>query len=177
MELSRTGPQLAIFHPLLVLLYSLSGAALVGLWLLRNEYVRANMLDPAGTFQYFVPLMVPFFAFVIERIEHVRKGNLFQHGVDLLVVGLAVGRVMGQNVFYISGHTVLLSYMLASSRSRIVRIASVIVLIQTLFLKYYVWGDFVSSNVGLAVGCTLALIVKWVTRRFPTPAHPNMETT
>jgi len=73
------------------------------------------MLDPAGTFQYFVPLMVPFFAFVIERIEHVRKGNLFQHGVDLLVVGLAVGRVMGQNVFYISGHTVLLSYMLASS--------------------------------------------------------------
>jgi hypothetical protein len=169
---SPTQPE--IFHPLLVLLYSLSGAAVVGLWLLRNEHVRANVLDPAGTFQYFVPLMVPFFAFVIERIEHLRKGNLFQHGVDLLVVGLAVGRVLGRNVLYISGHTVLLSYMLVSSRSKIVRIASILVLIQTLFLKYYVWGDFVSSNVGLVVGCTLALTVKWVSRRLTTTAYHSV---
>lgn len=154
-----------IFQPWLVLLCALAGAALVGLYLLRNEHVRANVLDPAGTFQYFVPLMVPFFAFVIERIQQVRKGNFFQHGVDLLVVGLAVGRVMGRNVLYISGHTLLLSYMLVSSKSKIVRVASILVLGQTLFLKYYVWGDFVTSNVGLVVGCALALIVKWNSKR------------
>jgi hypothetical protein len=85
--------------------------------------------------------------------------------VDLLVVALAAGRVMGSNVLYISGHTLLLSYMLVSSRSRIVRIGSILVLIQTLVLKYYVWGDFVTSNVGLVVGCTLAVIVKWISRR------------
>ena len=73
---------------------------------------------------------------------------------------------MGGEVFHISGHTLLLSYMLVSSRSKIVRVASILVLIQTLFLKYYVWGDFVTSNVGLALGCALALIVKWVSRRF-----------
>lgn len=164
MEHTPTGPQHTILQPLLVLLCSLTGAALVGVYLLRHEHVRATVLDPAGTFQYFVPLMVPFFAFLLERIPLVRKGNFFQHGVDLLVIGLAAGRVLGRNVLYISGHTVLLSYMLVSSRSKIVRVASILVLIQTLVLKYYVWGDFVTSNVGLVVGCALALIVKSVTK-------------
>ena len=160
--------QLTIFQPRLVLLCSLAGAALVGLYLLRYEHVRASVLDPAGTFQYFVPLMVPCFAFMIERVQHMRKANFFQHGVDLLVFGLAVGRVLGKEVMHISGHTLLLSYMLVSSRSKIVLISSILVLAQTLFLKYYVWGDFVTSNVGMMVGCALALIVRWVSRRFTT---------
>jgi hypothetical protein len=103
---------------------------------------------------------------MIERVQHVRKANSFQHGVDFLVFGLAVGRVLGSEVMHISGHTLLLSYMLVSSRSKIVLIASILVLGQTLFLKYYMWGDFVTSNVGLAVGCVLALIVRWVSGRF-----------
>jgi len=168
MDHSPNGPQLAIFQPHLVLLCSLTGAALVGLYLLRNEYVRADVLNPAGTFQYFVPLMVPCFAFMIERVQHVRKANFFQHGVDFLIFGLAVGRVMGGEVLHISGHTLLLSYMLVSSRSRIVLIGSILVLGQTLYLKYYVWGDFVTSNVGMMLGCALALIVRWVSRRFTT---------
>jgi Zn-dependent protease with chaperone function len=98
----------------------------------------------------------------------VRKANFFQHGVDFLVFGLAVGRVMGKEVMHISGHTLLLSYMLATSRSKIVLIASILVLAQTLVLKYYVWGDFVTSNVGLVVGCALALIVRWVSQRSET---------
>ena len=159
MDHSRTRPQLTIFQPGLVLLCSLTGAALVGLHLCRDEHVRATILDLGGTFWYFVPLMVPCLAFMIERVQHVRQANFFQHGVDFLVFGLAVGRVTGGDVRYISGHTLLLSYMLVSSRSNIVRITSILVLIQTLFLKYYVWGDFVTSNVGLVLGCALALSV------------------
>ena len=60
----------------------------------------------------------------------------------------------------------MLSYMLVSSRSNIVRVASILVLVQTLYLKYYVWGDFVTSNVGMVLGCALALIVWLVSRRF-----------
>jgi hypothetical protein len=161
----KTGPQLSIFQPGLILLCSLTGAALVGLYLLRSEHVRANILDPAGTFQYFVPLMVPCFAFMIERVQHVRQANFFQHGVDFLVFGLAVGRVTGGDVRYVSGHTLLLSYMLVSSKSKIVLIASILVLGQTLYLKYYLWGDFISSNMGLVLGCVLALIVRWATPR------------
>ena len=122
------------------------------------------MLDVGGTFQYFVPLMVPCFAFMLERVQNVRRANFFQHGVDFLVFALAVGRVVGGKVEYVSGHTLLLSYMLVNTRSNIVRVASLVVLVQTLFLKFYVWGDFVTSNVGLVLGCALGLLVKWVSR-------------
>ena len=165
--------QLTVFQPGFVLLCSLTGAALVGLYLFRYEHVRATVLDPGGTFQYFVPLMVPCFAFMIERVQHVRKANFFQHGVDFLVFALAVGRVVGEEVQYVSGHTLLLSYMLVSSRSMIVRIAAILVLVQTLILKYYVWGDFVTSNVGIVSGCALALSVKWFSRRPTTGEHSH----
>ena len=147
-----------MFRPRTVLLCSFAGATLVGLWLLTHSSVRATVLDPSGTFQYFVPLMVPMIAFMLERVEHVRKANFFQHGVDFLVFGLAVGRVVG-DVPFISGHTLLLSYALLCSRSRIVRISTLLVLAQTLYLKYFVWHDFVTSNVGLVLGSSLALLV------------------
>jgi len=102
--------------------------------------------------------MVPLIAFMFERVEHAREANFFQHGVDYLVFALAVGRVIG-NVPYISGHTLLLSYILLQSRSTLVRISAVLVLGQTLFLKYFMWGDFVTSNVGIALGCVLASLV------------------
>jgi hypothetical protein len=147
-----------IFRPRIVLLCSLAGAGLVGLWLLRQPSVRASVFDPSGTFQYFVPLMVPMIAFMFERVEHVREANFFQHGLDFLVFGLAVGRVVG-DVPFISGHTLLLSYALVCSRSRIVRISAILVLVQTLYLKYFLWHDFVTSNVGIVLGCALALLV------------------
>jgi hypothetical protein len=141
----------------------LAGAALVGVYLLRYPSVRATAFDPSGTFQYFVPLMVPMIAFMFERVEHVREASFFQHGVDYLVFALAVGRVVG-DVPYISGHTLLLSYTLLQSKSRLVRISSIIVLAQTLVLKYLVWGDFVTSTVGIALGCALAFLVALSTK-------------
>jgi hypothetical protein len=147
-----------IFRPRIVLLCSLAGAGLVGLWLLRQPSVRATVFDPSGTLQYFVPLMVPMIAFMFERVEHVREANFFQHGLDFLVFGLAVGRVVG-DVPFISGHTLLLSYALVCSRSRIVRISAILVLVQTLYLKYFLWHDFVTSTVGIILGSALALLV------------------
>jgi hypothetical protein len=148
----------AIFQPRMVLIFSVAGAALVGLYLLRYPFVRATVSDPSGTFQYFVPLMVPLIAFMFERVEHVREASFFQHGVDYLVFALAVGRVVG-DVPHISGHTLLLSYMLLQSKSNLVRISSILVLAQTLFLKYFLWRDFVTSNVGIGLGCALAFLV------------------
>ena len=163
MDHSGDGLQPRIFDQRLVLLCSLTGAALVGLYLLRHEHIRASVLDTGGTFQYFIPLMVPCFAFMMERVQHVRQASFFQHGVDFLVFALAAGRVVG-DVPYVSGHTLLLSYMLVSSRSKLVHVAAILVLVQTLFLKYYVWGDFVTSNVGLVLGCALGLIVRAASR-------------
>lgn len=142
----------------MVLLFSLAGAALVGVYLLSFPFVRATVFDPSATFQYFVPLMVPLIAFMFERVEHVREANFFQHGVDFLVFGLAAGRVVG-DVPYVSGHTLILSYALLQSKSKVVRISTILVLIQTLLLKYFVWHDFVTSNAGIALGCALAVLV------------------
>jgi hypothetical protein len=142
----------------MVLLFSLAGAALVGLYLLRFPFVRATVFDPAATFQYVVPLTVPLIAFMFERVEHVREANFFQHGVDFLVFGLAVGRVVG-DVPYVSGHTLMLSYILLQSKSKVVRISAIVVLVQTLFLKYFIWHDFGTSNLGIALGCILATLV------------------
>jgi hypothetical protein len=108
-------------------------------------------------------------AFMLERVEHAREANFFQHGADFLVFSLAVGRVVG-NVPYISGHTVLLSYALLCSRSKIVRISALLVLAQTLYLKYFVWHDFVTSNIGLVLGSALALIVSLL----PKPKRENV---
>ena len=148
-----------IFQTSTVVAFSVTGAALVGLWLVvRYPNVRSSVFDPSGTFLYFVPLMVPMIAFMFERVERVREANFFQHGIDCLVFGLSVGRVAG-NVPYISGHALLLSYAIVCTRSNFVRVTSILVLAQTLFLKYYVWGDFVTSNVGLALGVVLAGLV------------------
>lgn len=155
---TQPGQLRSIFRPRMVLLFSVAGAALVGLYLLRYPSVRATVFDQSGTFQYFVPLMVPLIAFMFERVERVREANFFQHGVDFLVFALASGRVVG-NVPYISGHTLILSYALLQSKSNLVRISAILVLAQTLFLKYFVWQDFVTSNVGIALGCALALLV------------------
>jgi hypothetical protein len=154
----------------MVLLCSLGGATLVGLWLLRHPSVRATVLDPSGTFQYFVPLMVPMIAFMFERVERAREANFFQHGFDFLVFGLAVGRVVG-DVRFISGHTLLLSYALLCSKSKIVRISALLVLAQTLYLKYFLWHDFVTSNVGIGLGSALALIVSLL----PKPKRSNAQ--
>lgn len=159
-----------LFRPPIVLLCSLAGAALVGLWLLRDSSIRATVFNPSGTFQYFVPLMVPMIAFMIERVEHTREANFFQHGIDFLVFGLAVGRVVG-DVQFISGHTLLLSYALLCSRSWLVRIPAILVMAQTLYLKYFVWHDFVTSNAGIVVGCALALIVSLL----PKPKRDERE--
>jgi len=109
-------------------------------------------------------------AFMIERVEHTREANFFQHGIDFLVFGLAVGRVVG-DVQFISGHTLLLSYALLCSRSSIVRIPAILVMAQTLYLKYFVWHDFVTSNAGIVVGCALALIVSLL----PKPKRDERE--
>ena len=171
------GCQLSVFRPRVVLLSSLAGALIVGLYLLSSPSVRATVFSPSGTFQYFVPLMVPLIAFMIERVEHVREANFFQHGVDFLVFGFVVGRVVG-DVRYVSGHTLLLSYALLSSKSKIVRISSICVLVQTLFLKYVVWGDFVTSNVGLVLGVALACLVSLIQRRGKSlVGHKGSETT
>lgn len=112
----------------------------------------------SAPFSYVVPIAVPFVAFLFDRAQRFRESTFIQHGIDLVVVGTAMGRVIG-NVPFISGHTLFLTYALLSSRSLVVRISATLVMIQTVYLKYFVWHDFVTSTSGIVLGSFAAVLV------------------
>jgi hypothetical protein len=151
-------PTFGVFQPWFVVVCSFAGAGLLSLYQLQWKSIRATALEPSGALQYFVPLMVPMIAIMFERAAHAREANTLHHGVDFLMFGLAIGRVVG-DVQYVSGHTLLLSYALLSSRSNFVRVTAALVMVQTLLLKYFAWGDFVTSNVGIVLGAIAAFVV------------------
>jgi hypothetical protein len=146
-----------IFHPLIVLSLSLMGAALYALY--------ATLRFPSGSLwgQYFyvTPIVVPFAAFLFDRAARHRQMTVFGLIIDVLVVGTAMWRVIG-HVPYISGHALFLTYALLSTRSRVARIAAAAVLLQVIYLKYIVWGDWITSTNGIALGVLAAIAGMWL---------------
>jgi hypothetical protein len=148
-----------LFHPLCVLLFSLVGASLYAL------YATLRFTDDKlfGVYLYVVPIVIPFVAFLFDRAERYRQSNLIQYTVDAIVVGTAMLRVIG-DVPYISGHALFLTYALISSRSRVARITSAIVMVQVIYMKYIVWHDWITPTSGIILG-TLAALVTWRFRK------------
>jgi hypothetical protein len=147
-----------IFQPWIVLLASFGGAVAYALYALRSPTTRSQVADFSGPFFYVAPIVVPFVAFLFDRAERFRKLNVFHVAVDAVVVGLAIGRVVG-NVPLISGHTLFLTYAILSSRSVIVKVTALLLMVQTVYLKYFVWHDFVTSTSGILLGTVAALLV------------------
>ncbi|MCA1630416.1 MAG: hypothetical protein LC785_11730 [Acidobacteria bacterium] len=85
--------------------------------------------------------------------------------MDLLVVGTAMWRVFG-NVPYVSGHALFLAYALLSSRSRVSQVTAGLVMVEVVYLKYFVWHDWVTATTGIILGSVAALIL-----RLAAPEH------
>ena len=135
----------------LVLALSLGVAATYASYMLRSPQIRLTMFDLSGSFLYVVPIVVPFVAFLFDRAGRWWQLSKLHYLVDLIVVGTAVGRVVG-NVPLVSGHTLFLTYAMLTSRSNVVRVTAVLVIVQTIYLKYFVWHDFVTSTAGILLG-------------------------
>jgi len=146
-----------IFRPWVSLLVSLSGAAACAAYLLRSPDIRSHVFDSAGPFMYVVPIVVPFVAFLLDRLERWGERNNLQRLVDAIVVVTAMGRMVGK-VPLVSGHTLFLAYCILTSRSIVARLAAIVVMIQTIYLKYLVWHDFVTSTCGIVLACVAAFI-------------------
>ena len=138
------------------------------LYALQSPHTRTNISDPAGSFWYVVPIVVPFVAFLFDRFERLRQLNALHFVIDLIVVGTAVGRVVA-HVPFVSGHTLFLTYAIISSRSRVVRITAGFVLAHAVFLKYFVWHDWVTSTAGIFLGSVAGFLVL----RFGQKAEPT----
>jgi hypothetical protein len=119
----------------------------------------------ASQYLYVVPIVVPFVAFIVDRISSFRKASVLELAVDTLVVGTAMMRVIG-DVPYVSGHALFLSYALLRSGSSVVtRITAGLVLVEVLYLKFFAWHDKITPVTGICLGGLSALIVCWLARR------------
>jgi hypothetical protein len=133
-------------------------AACFGCYLLLSPGVRSHWFELSSTFMYVVLIVVPFVAYLLDRGERWSERNKKQKLVDAMVVLIAMWRVIG-NVPFVSGHTLFLSYCIITSRSPVARLTALIVMTQTVYLKYFVWHDCVTSTFGIVLGSVAAIIV------------------
>jgi hypothetical protein len=136
---------------------SLIGAGLYALY----ATLRFPSDSLRGQYFYVTPIVVPFAAFLFDRASRRRKITAFQAIVDVLVVGTAMWRVIG-NVPYVSGHALFLIYALLSTRSRVAQLTAAVVMLQVVYLKYFVWGDWITATNGFALGLLAALVRMWL---------------
>lgn len=114
-----------------------------------------------GQYVYVVPIVVPFVAFVIDRIREIREARSIGFVVDALVVGTAMMRVIG-NVPFVSGHALFLVYAVLRPGSLITRITAGLVMLEVFYLKFFVWHDLITPLTGAA----LATVATLITRRY-----------
>lgn len=117
---------------------------------------------------YNVPIAAPFSAFVLEQVR-TRRGVVlpaFDAGIVLMALARAFFPVRGY-----SGHVLFLLYALFSSRSKVVRVLSALVLTQVLIVKFALWNDFVTP-LGAAAVASVALLVRAKIESKTTVASP-----
>lgn len=96
---------------------------------------------------YFVPIAVPFVAFVVDRVGRRAASRWAQWAIDLPVVAAALARVFWP-VPFISGHVLFLAYASLTAKSAIARVTAVLVLVEVFYLKILVWRDFTTWTGG-----------------------------
>ena len=138
---------------------SLTGALCYALW-------ASWRLSGAGLeiqYLYVVPIVVPFIAFLFDRASEIREASPITLAIDALVVGTAMMRVIG-NVPFVSGHALFLIYAMVRPGSLVTRISATVVMLEVVYLKFFVWHDLITPLAGTTLGLAAALI----TRRFTT---------
>ena len=155
---TTTQPKHLWFQPGVVLLISVASATLLGLYLLRGSILGSSTFGFPPSFFYVVPIVVPFVAFLLDRAEHIRATPAVQLIVDVVVVGFSMARVF-TNIFPVSGHTLFLTYVIFGSRSPVVVVTASLLMLQVIYLKYFVWHDVVTSTSGIILGGLAAYLV------------------
>jgi hypothetical protein len=152
-------PKTFLFHPLLILLISIIAASLYFVY----ATLRFSGDKLLTQYYYVVPIVIPFTIFVFNRVERFRQRKFIQHLIDSAVVLTAMWRVIG-DIPYISGHTLFLTYCILTVSSLLGRITAIIVIIEVLYLKLFVWNDWITSSVGIILGIIAAIIENGVKR-------------
>ena len=115
--------------------------------------------DLSNNFMYVLPIIVPFVAFLFDRAEQFSTARVLELILDSAVVFTSIMRALG-DVPLVSGHALFLSYAIARPGSRLTKITAAVVMIQVLYLKFYVWHDLISPVAGTALGILAAMAVR-----------------
>lgn len=144
-----------LFYPPSVLALSLLSAALYA------GYATLRFSGDKLSNQYFyvVPIVVPFVAFLFDRAERVHQRTRAQFVIDGIVVLTAMWRVIG-DVPYVSGHALFLTYALLSTRSRVALVTAALIMLEVLYLKIFVWHDWITPTGGIVLG-SVAAFISW----------------
>jgi hypothetical protein len=149
-----------VFHPLFVLACAALGILTYVTWMRW----RFSGGDLSNNFMYVLPIIVPFVAFVFDRAKHFPETALVELIVDIAVVGTSIMRVIG-DVPLVSGHALFLTYAIARPGTRLTRITAALVMLQVIYLKFFVWHDWVTPITGITLGLLAAFIVRRLARR------------
>jgi len=160
-----------VFHPLFVLACSALGILAWVAWM-RWRFPGGDL---SNHFFYVLPIIVPFVAFIFDRAKHFPEATLLELIVDSAVVAASIMRMMG-GVPLVSGHALFLTYAIVRPGSRLTRITSALVMLQVIYLKFFVWHDWVSPITGLTLGLLAAFMVRRFARTIAklTP-QPNIQ--
>ena len=167
---AETNYRNVLFQPLVTLSVSLAAAALFSLYVLRGSIVGSGGLEFPPSFFYVVPIVVPFVAFLLDRIERLSQAPAVQLAIDVAIIALAMARIFTSFPF-VSGHTLFLSYAIGSSRSIVAVVTASLVLVQVIYLKYFVWHDPVTSTGGIILGSLAAIVVRRILSRRKESNH------
>jgi hypothetical protein len=148
-----------IFHPVSVAVC----AALAVLAYVAWMRWRLPGGDLSKHFFYVLPIIVPFVSFLFDRFEQFTELRLAEMTIDFLVVVTSIMRALGDLPF-VSGHALFLVYAMARPGSRFTRLTAAIVMIQVIYLKFFVWHDLITP----VTGTMLALLAAFMVRRLGT---------
>ena len=151
------------FHPVFVLLCGAVAMALYAAtmkWLFAGGDLRRHLM-------YVLPIIVPFVAFLFDRGALLRTAGWPEWAIDFTVIAVSILRALGV-IPLISGHALFLTYAIARPGSRLTKITALMVMLQVLYLKIFIWDDQVTPFTGIAAGLTAALIVRGLGARMNT---------
>ena len=156
-----------LFHPASVLVVSILAAGIFAAFihLFFDGDLRWFLL------YYFVPIGIPFVAFLFDRAERYGSVSLASWVMDLAVLIPALSRAFVR-LPLVSGHALFLVYCLLTSRSGVARITAFLVLLQVAYLKIFVTHDTALIG-GVIVGGLAAFAYRRFKRYESAPQDPS----
>ncbi len=126
---------------------------------LYREYIYDDWANRIDQIRYFLPMTIITPLWIYCRLNEVRHITFTQILLDLSALLIAMSRMVVAFIPF-SGHMVFLAYTFMSTKSNWYRVFAMMLLLDTTYFKWIVWGSFLNWGFGLAIAITLAKLRK-----------------